>query len=181
MEFNIYVGSIFHQRVIGKKHQFKYKFFSGYFNDVYSFKDAKFFSTKFSKIFSLDFDDDGTKETIKAIKIFIDKNQIDSKDLKLDLLKKPNSIFVKAFNPVCFWYLKKQGNVLAFIADVTNTFGERQIYFIENAGSEINSEIFYKAIKKMYHLSQRKVEFINLKSQTNPTKLSSKNLMMMRC
>ena len=150
MEFNIYVGSIFHQRVLGKKHQFKYKFFSGYFDNVYSFKDKKFFSTKFSKIFSLDFDDDGTKETIKAIKTFIDKNQIDSEDLKLDLLKKPNSIFVEAFNPVCFWYLKKQGNVLAFIADVTNTFGERQIYFIDNAGREINSEIFYKAIKKMY-------------------------------
>ena len=107
MQFSVYVGSIFHQRVFGKKHQFRYKFFSGYFNDIYNFKDSEFVTKKFSKIFSLDFDDDGTKETIKAIKVFLNKNQIDAHDLKLDLLKKPNSIFFKAFNPVCFWYLKK--------------------------------------------------------------------------
>ena len=98
----------------------------------------------------MDFDDDGTKETIKAIKIFLSKNQIDAHDLKLDLLKKPNSIFLKAFNPVCFWYLKKHDEVLAFIADVTNTFGERQIYFIDNVGNDISSEAYYKATKKMY-------------------------------
>ena len=92
----------------------------------------------------MDFDDDGTKETIKAIKIFLDKHRIDINELKLDLLKKPNSIFVEAFNPVCFWYLKKQGNVLAFIADVTNTFGDRQIYFIDNEGKEIDSDFFIR-------------------------------------
>ena len=70
MQFSIYVGSIFHQRVFGEKHQFRYKFFSAYFNDVYNFKESEFVTKKFSKIFSLDFDDDGTKETIKAIKIF---------------------------------------------------------------------------------------------------------------
>ena len=150
MQFSIYVGSIFHQRVFGKKHQFRYKFFSAYFNDVYNFKESEFVTEKFSKIFSLDFDDDGTKETIKAIKIFLSKNQIDAHDLKLDLLKKPNSIFLKAFNPVCFWYLKKHDEVLAFIADVTNTFGERQIYFIDNVGNDISSETYYKATKKMY-------------------------------
>ena len=150
MKFNTYVGSIFHQRVFGKKHQFKYKFFSGYFNDVYSFKEKQFCTKKFSRIFSLDFEDDGTQQTIKAIKAFIHKNQIDAQNLKLDLLKKPNAIFIKAFNPVCFWYLKKQDRVLAFIADVTNTFGERQIYFIDNSGKYINSDIFYTATKKMY-------------------------------
>jgi len=150
MQIKIYIGSIFHQRVFGKKHQFKYNFFSCYFNDVYRFNKDKFFLKKFSKIFSLDFDDDGTKETIKAIKIFLDKHRIDINELKLDLLKKPNSIFVKAFNPVCFWYLKRQGKLLAFIADVTNTFGDRQIYFIDNKGKEIDSDLFYKATKKMY-------------------------------
>jgi DUF1365 family protein len=150
MQFNIYVGSIFHQRVFGKKHQFKYKFFSGYFKDVYNFKDNQFSTKKFSRIFSLDFEDDGTQATIKAIKSFIDKHQIDTHDLNLDLLRKPNSIFIKAFNPVCFWYLKKQDEVLGFIADVTNTFGEKQIYFIDNVGKGINSDIFYQSVKKMY-------------------------------
>ena len=150
MQFNIYVGSIFHQRVFGQKHQFKYKFFSGYFNDVYSFKDKQFNTQRFSSIFSLDFQDDGAQKTIKAIKFFVDKHQIDSQNLKLDLLKKPNFIFIKAFNPVCFWYLKNQDNVLAFIADVTNTFGERQIYFIDNEGKDIDSENLYTATKKMY-------------------------------
>ena len=88
MQFSIYVGSIFHQRVSGKKHQFRYKFFSAYFNNVYNFKDNEFFTKKFSKIFSLDFDDDGTKETIKTIKIFLSKNQIDAHDLKLYTLLK---------------------------------------------------------------------------------------------
>ena len=77
MQIKIYIGSIFHQRVFGKKHQFKYKFFSGYFNDVYSFKEKQFRTKKFSRIFSLDFEDDGTQQTIIAIKAFIHKNQID--------------------------------------------------------------------------------------------------------
>ena len=94
MKFNTYVGNIFHQRVFGKKHQFKYRFFSGYFNDVYSFKEKQFCTKKFSRIFSLDFEDDGTQQTIKAIKDFIHKNQIDAQNLKLDLLKKPNAIWL---------------------------------------------------------------------------------------
>ena len=101
MQFNIYVGSIFHQRVFGQKHQFKYKFFSGYFNDVYSFKDKQFNTQRFSSIFSLDFQDDGAQKTIKAIKFFVDKHQIDIQNLKLDLLKKPN---------FCCRHPKKQTN-----------------------------------------------------------------------
>ena len=134
-----------------------------------------------SKIFSLDFGDDGTQETIKAIKIFLDKHRIDINELKLDLLKKPNSIFIKAFNPVCFWYLKRQDKLLAFIADVTNTFGDRQIYFIDNKGKEIDSDSFYKATKKMYVSPfAKKVGFINLKSQISQIKLLLKSSMMMR-
>ena len=150
MKFSIFTGTIFHQRVIGKNHQFKYQFFSGYYKDIYDFKLSQMSSARFSNIFSLDLRDAGSKQSIKFIDEFLHLRKYNRKRLRLDLLKKPNFAFFRAFNPVCFWYLFHEDNLIALIADVTNTFGEKQIYLIDNEGEIIDSSNTYKVSKKMY-------------------------------
>ena len=50
--------------------------------------------SKFSKIFSLDFDDDGPKKQSRQLR-FSHKHRIDINELKLDLLKKPTLFSLK--------------------------------------------------------------------------------------
>ncbi|MGR3634453.1 MAG: DUF1365 domain-containing protein [Shimia sp.] len=49
-------------------------------------------------------------------------------DLRLLLLTQPSFLWTH-FNPVSFWIALKDGQLVAFVAEVNNTFGDRHCYF----------------------------------------------------
>lgn len=53
--------------------------------------------------------------------------------LRLLLLTQPSFLGIH-FNPVSFWIAEKDGQTIAFVAEVNNTFGHRHCYFCANDG-----------------------------------------------
>ena len=51
---------------------------------------------------------------------------------KIELLAQPK-VLGHVFNPVSFWLCRKAGSLIAVIAEVTNTFGERHSYLVRHA------------------------------------------------
>ena len=78
------------------------------------------------------------------------RNNISNENLKINLLKTPDFYFLKTFNPVCFWFLKKNGNDLMMVAEVTNTFYERQIYCVHDSLNILDGKKWIPIQKKMY-------------------------------
>ena len=60
-------------------------------------------------------------------------------------------MFGYAFNPVSFWFCKKQSCLDAVLCEVNNTFGERHFYWLCPAKG-IHSEQWLKA-QKVFHVS----------------------------
>ena len=81
---------------------------------------------------------------------YIEKNSLSLDHISLDLLKTPNLFLKRSFNPVCFWFLRKNGKTISYIAEVTNTFKEKQVYYIQNQGKEIENNLWLEADKRMY-------------------------------
>lgn len=150
IQSSIYLGEVLHSRNFPKKHSFKYQYRSLFNQNIYDFKTKKFnkFNISFS---SYDFKEKIIKEKIiKWFINYIDEHSLNSKYVSLDLLKTPNIFFRKSFNPVCFWFLKKNGKTVSYIAEVTNTFKEKEVYYIHNQGMEIESNLWLETDKTMY-------------------------------
>jgi DUF1365 family protein len=150
IQSSIYYGEVLHSRNHPKKHSFKYKYRSLFNKNIYDFKLKKFNKFKFS-FSSYDFHEDIISEKIiKWFERYIEKNSLKVDHISLDLLKTPNLFLRKSFNPVCFWFLKQDDKTISYIAEVTNTFKEKQVYYIQNQGKEIENNIWFEVDKKMY-------------------------------
>ena len=150
IQSSIYFGEVLHSRSHPKKHSFKYKYRSLFNKNIYDFKLKKFNKFKFS-FSSYDFNDEIIRgKIIKWFSRFIDKNSLNLDNISLDLLKTPNLFLRKSFNPVCFWFLRQNGITISYIAEVTNTFKEKQVYYIHNQGKEIENNLWLETDKKMY-------------------------------
>lgn len=150
IQSSIFLGEVLHSRSYPKKHTFKYKYKSIFSSDIYDFKLDKFnkFNLKFS---SYDMKENFiNNEIIGWFVKFISKNSLNLNLVSLDLLKTPNLILKKSFNPVCFWFLKYNGVTISYIAEVTNTFKEKQAYHIHNKGGMIKNNLWFELDKKMY-------------------------------
>jgi DUF1365 family protein len=146
----IYFGEVLHSRNYPKKHSFRYQYRSLFNKNIYDFKSKKFNKLKFP-FSSYDFNEIIIKEKIiKWFSKYIDKYSTSTDSISLDLLKTPNILFRKSFNPVCFWFLRKNGKTVCYIAEVTNTFKEKQVYYIHNGGREIDNHKWLEIDKKMY-------------------------------
>ena len=144
----IFDGTVLHNRSFPKKHKFVYKYTSIYNKDVFNFKNGSF--NKLSFTLSYDFNSTFINQNIiHWFQNFIKKHDINKKCASIDLLKTPNS-FKNSFNPVCFWFLKIENNIIAYIAEVTNTFREKQTYYIHDNGKVINNTNWYDVSKIMY-------------------------------
>ena len=150
IQSSIYYGEVLHSRNHPKKHSFKYKYRSLFNKNIYDFKLKKFNKFKLS-FSSYDFNDEIIRgKIIKWFSRFIDKNSLNLDNISLDLLKTPNLFLRKSFNPVCFWFLRQNGITISYIAEVTNTFKEKQVYYIHNQGKEIANNLWLETDKKMY-------------------------------
>ena len=150
MKKYFFKGVVSHRRVKSKKHGFDYPYRSIFLENIYDFKENKINHIK-STFFNFSFlKNDDSKEILNNILKYIKKNNVSKKNLKINLLKTPDFYFLKTFNPVCFWFLKKYGNDLMMVAEVTNTFYERQIYYVHDSLNILDEKKWIPIQKKMY-------------------------------
>ena len=71
---------------------------------------------------------------------------------KIELLAQPK-LLGHVFNPVSFWLCQKAGALIAVIAEVTNTFGERHSYLVHHADQ--------RPIAPSDHLQSQKVFYVS--------------------
>ncbi len=150
MKKYFFKGVVSHRRVKSKKHGFDYPYRSIFLENIYDFQENKINHIK-SSLFNFSFlKNDYSKEILNNILKYIKKNNVSKKNLKINLLKTPDFYFLKTFNPVCFWFLKKNGNDLMMVAEVTNTFYERQIYYVHDSLNILDEKKWIPIQKKMY-------------------------------
>ena len=150
MKKYFFKGVVSHRRVKSKKHGFDYPYRSIFLENIYDFQENKINHIK-STLFNFSFlKNDDSKEILNNILKYIKENNISNKNLRVNLLKTPDFYFLKTFNPVCFWFLKKNGNDLMMVAEVTNTFYERQIYYVHDSLNILDEKKWIPIQKKMY-------------------------------
>ena len=150
MKKYFFKGVVSHRRVKSKKHSFDYPYRSIFLENIYNFQENKINHIK-STFFNFSFlKNHHSKEILNNILKYIKKNNISNESLKINLLKTPDFYFLKTFNPVCFWFLKKNGNDLMMVAEVTNTFYERQIYYVHDSLNILDEKKWIPIQKKMY-------------------------------
>ena len=150
MKKYFFKGVVSHRRVKSKKHGFDYPYRSIFLENIYDFQKDKvdhiestFFNFSFLK-------SDDSKKILNNILKYIEEQNISKENLKINLLKTPDFYFLKTFNPVCFWFLKKNENDLMMAAEVTNTFYERQIYYVHDSLNILDEKKWIPIQKKMY-------------------------------
>ena len=150
MKKYFFKGVVSHRRVKSKKHGFDYPYRSIFLENIYDFQEDKvdhiestFFNFSFLK-------NDDSKKILNNILKYIEEQNISKENLKINLLKTPDFYFLKTFNPVCFWFLKKNENDLMMVAEVTNTFYERQIYYVHDSLNILDGKKWIPIQKKMY-------------------------------
>ena len=150
MKKYFFKGVVSHRRVKSKKHGFDYPYRSIFLENIYDFQEDKinhiestFFNFSFLK-------NDDSKKILNNILKYIEEQNISKENLKINLLKTPDFHFLKTFNPVCFWFLKKNENDLMMVAEVTNTFHERQIYYVHDSPNILDGKKWIPIQKKMY-------------------------------
>ena len=150
MKKYFFKGVVSHRRVKSKKHGFDYPYRSIFLENIYDFQEDKINYIK-STFFNFSFlKSDDSKKILNNILKYIEEQNISKENLKINLLKTPDFYFLKTFNPVCFWFLKKNENDLMMVAEVTNTFHERQIYFVHDSLNILDEKKWIPIQKKMY-------------------------------
>ena len=150
MKKYFFKGVVSHRRVKSKKHGFDYPYRSIFLENIYDFQEDKINYIK-STFFNFSFlKSDDSKKILNNILKYIEEQNISKENLKINLLKTPDFYFLKTFNPVCFWFLKKNGNDLMMVAEVTNTFYERQIYYVHDSLNILDEKKWIPIQKKMY-------------------------------
>ena len=150
MKKYFFKGIVSHRRVKSKKHGFNYPYRSIFLENIYNFHEKRINQIK-SSFFDFSFlKNEDSKKILNSIHKFIRENNITNENLKVDLLKTPDFSFLKTFNPVCFWFLKKNDNNLMMVAEVTNTFYEKQIYYVHDSLNILDGKKWIPIQKKMY-------------------------------
>ena len=150
MKKYFFKGVVSHRRVKSKKHGFDYPYRSIFLENIYNFQEGKINHIK-STLFNFSFlKNDDSKKILNNILKYIEEQNISKENLKINLLKTPDFYFLKTFNPVCFWFLKKNENDLMMVAEVTNTFYERQIYYVHDSLNILDGKKWIPIQKKMY-------------------------------
>ena len=150
MKKYFFKGVVSHRRVKSKKHGFDYPYRSIFLENIYDFQENKINNIK-STFFNFSFlKNDDSNKILNNILKYIKERKISKENLKINLLKTPDFYFLKTFNPVCFWFLKKNENDLMMVAEVTNTFYEKQIYFVHDSLNILDGKKWIPIQKKMY-------------------------------
>ena len=130
----VYEGHVFHKRFRPKAHALRYSAFAFWVNPANLGQLAertKLFSHNRFNLFSIRDQDFGDKGLCSIREELVDRLSVlgDANDLAhVRLLCYPR-LFGYAFNPICVYYCyREEGELMAIVYEVNNTFGERTHY-----------------------------------------------------
>lgn len=152
MSIQLAEGHVFHGREEGIKHRFKYPIFYVFFASREEADLQRLLKSRFSRFLSIKATDylRGTSESIdQGIRNFLQEECAFHAE-EVELLTLPR-MFGYAFNPVSFWFARRNGKLEAVLCEVNNTFGERHFYWI-HPNQEIAADQWYEA-QKVFHVS----------------------------
>ncbi len=145
-------GHVYHSREAGARHSFRYPTFFLQFSCSQEDQLQKQLRKQFYGALSLssrqylDGQEGSFDENIK--KFLSEFCDYKAQDVFLQTLPK---MFGYAFNPVSFWFCKKDQELEAVLVEVNNTFGERHFYWIQPS-AKITETQWLKA-EKVFHVS----------------------------
>ncbi len=145
-------GHVFHSRTEGGKHSFRYPTFFLYFDCSQEAELRQILRRRFYRWLSVqpkDYLCAHRESFLTNIKNYLKETcQYEAEDVWLQTLPR---MFGYAFNPVSFWFCRRQGRLEAVLVEVNNTFGERHCYWIY-PDKEIDSNSWYRT-EKVFHVS----------------------------
>ena len=152
----IYKGEVYHARHTPFIHDYKYKVF-GFFIDIDDLpeldKTLKYFSLNTWNITSLNYKDHGRRDGTN-IRPWIEKagreKNIDLSTARIYMLAFPR-LWGYVFNPITIYYCyTPQGDLIAMLYQVKNTFGEQHGYLLPFDKSSQNIK---QKTQKVFHVS----------------------------
>ena len=159
MNSKMFIGETFHQRLLPTKHSFRYPIWMFLF-DIEELSELNtrlpFFGYNLKRLVSLhdrDYIDDSNRSLNDKIDRLLKEKGIDCKVEKTYLLTCPRFLNY-VFNPVSFYYcLDADSKIVAFVAEVNNTFGERHLYVMGEKQEVFSSNKTNYRIKKGFYVS----------------------------
>lgn len=135
----IYEGEVVHQRFHPKKHRFSYRVFSLCLDldELNTLDEVPFFSVNRFNLFSFREEDhgDGSGALAEQIRKLLQQRGFQSASSRIELLCYPR-VLGYVFNPLSVYFCYNADEQLEVILyEVSNTFGSRHIYLIENHSS----------------------------------------------
>ena len=107
-------GIVSHSRVGDQKHAFDYGYKSLLVEDIFDFE-TNLFKSISSRFFWYDKNfTDCSQSIINEFQTFLKMHQINVDDVQVNLLRTPNIFFLRSFNPVCFWFLLHNDQLVFF-------------------------------------------------------------------
>ena len=152
----IYNGTVIHKRFKPKNHFFKYKVFS-LLIDLSELellnKKISFFSFNRFNLISFYEKDHGSRDgssLIEWVKLNLNKNKINSENIKIKLLCYPR-ILGYVFNPLSVFFIyNNRDQLISVLYEVKNTFGEQHTYIFR---VEERNNLFQHNCEKKFHVS----------------------------
>jgi DUF1365 family protein len=147
---------IFHARLRPRRNAFRYGvcYFLIPAGEWAKGRSGIFFSIDGPNLFSLRSRDygDGSGDPVRWARSVLTEAGLAGATADIALLTLPR-LFGFAFNPVSFWFCRnRQGDMMAVLCEVNNTFGERHIYLCHRGGEAIlPGEAL--TMRKIFHVS----------------------------
>ncbi|MFZ6749396.1 DUF1365 domain-containing protein [Undibacterium sp. Ren11W] len=151
---NLLVAQVMHQRLRPVLHRFTYPVFFVRINLAHThLLNSVIFGINRWRPLSLFFKDYGPRDGSNLL-LWV-QDLLRSQDVELDghvFLQTFPRIFGYAFNPINLWYChNRQGELVAVLAEVNNTFGEHHLYILRNeSGNAINQDSTLFSTKMMH-------------------------------
>jgi uncharacterized protein len=145
-------GHVYHSRTETARNSFKYPVLNLYVNTLDLPLLKSFFQKKylnFLQIRDRDYLSQKQFNLDTEIKNFVQENF--SYQAEQVFLQSIPRMFGYVFNPVSFWYFRRDQHLDAVLCEVSNTFGEKHYYWLYNKGEDLNSQ--WLESKKEFHVS----------------------------
>lgn len=132
----LYVGKVYHKRFVPRAHDFMYSTFFIKIS-LFNLENVKnhFFSVNRFNLFSFNFSDHGFRDGTSLVDFANKKIAEHGFAISYDdiIIHTYPRILGFVFNPVSFWYFQLNGEVVATLVEVNNTFGETTSYLLTDA------------------------------------------------
>lgn len=154
----LYQGQVFHARLRPKPHRFAYRVFS-ILIDIDRLDEANRLSPLFSvNRFNLlsfhekDHGDASGQPVRQSVDQLLKETGLPVDGTQVLLLCYPR-LFGFAFNPISVYYVFRQGEPMALLHEVRNTFGERHTYVVPMEPGSVTAADLRHSFHKRFHVS----------------------------